>query len=285
MIGQAYHYGRSIHTIQRYTVSDERGRVYIYTDKNVFDRDFESCLEFLDNLDPVNGSTENQGQVLGEPIGNAPTWAKPPIEKRPIGRPPGSKTKAHSTKATLDEIRKSDKTRGPYKKNRELREGNGLADEILPPAISVGLKDMTHIPDTQDPEQPVTFDDLKHFQESTTSEPEQQQNQELPAERTWTGDDLNKAYSDGVTNGYAQGKEDANQVMILPQPEINSTVIAKCKDYLIDSIAKLQNDPVYIPQAEAIKHNVDSIIDLARIEVAQLDLIYRINRSKNPTTN
>lgn len=39
------------------------------------------------------------------------------------------------------------------------------------------------------------------------------------------------------------------------------------KDTLLDNIKKIQENPAYIPQAEAITNNVNSLINLAKVEV------------------
>jgi hypothetical protein len=65
---------------------------------------------------------------------------------------------------------------------------------------------------------------------------------------------------------------------ILPVAQINSSVITECKNILMDSIKKIQGDSKYIEQAAAIKENVDTIIELGKTEIQQLDLLYKLKR-------
>jgi hypothetical protein len=65
---------------------------------------------------------------------------------------------------------------------------------------------------------------------------------------------------------------------ILPVAQINSSVISECRTVLMDSIRKLKDDKNYISQAAAIKENVDTIIELGKVEVAQLELLYKLKR-------
>jgi hypothetical protein len=73
-----------------------------------------------------------------------------------------------------------------------------------------------------------------------------------------------------------QGQKDDEQ--ILPVAQINSSVISECRTVLMDSIRKLKDDKTYISQAAAIKENVDTIIELGKVEVAQLELLYKLKR-------
>lgn len=69
-----------------------------------------------------------------------------------------------------------------------------------------------------------------------------------------------------------------NREEIIPVAQINSSVISECKNVLLDSIKKLQSDPKYVDQASAIIENVNTIIELGKIEVQQLDLLYKLKR-------
>src|SRR5690349_9627737 len=48
----------------------------------------------------------------------------------------------------------------------------------------------------------------------------------------------------------------------LPEKQINGSVIKELKDILMDNINKVKADKNYIPQAQAVKENVDAIIEL-----------------------
>jgi len=63
---------------------------------------------------------------------------------------------------------------------------------------------------------------------------------------------------------------DVGLLMGLPVRQVSGEVIASLKDVLMDNIAKIKADKSYIPQAEAIKGNVDSVIDLAKTELAYM---------------
>lgn len=58
-------------------------------------------------------------------------------------------------------------------------------------------------------------------------------------------------------------------------PTIGSTVLGQCKDILMDNIKKLQGEDgaKFIPQAQEIKHNVSSVIDLAKTEIELIKVI------------
>lgn len=63
-------------------------------------------------------------------------------------------------------------------------------------------------------------------------------------------------------------------------PQITSSTIGQLKDVLLANIEKVKADKGYIPQATAVKQNVDSIIDLAKIEVAYMEAYVRVNKIK-----
>ena len=65
----------------------------------------------------------------------------------------------------------------------------------------------------------------------------------------------------------------------LPEMQINSAVISKLKDVLMDNIEKVKTDKLYIPQATSIKLMVDSVIDLAKIEVAYMEAYVRVKKN------
>lgn len=65
----------------------------------------------------------------------------------------------------------------------------------------------------------------------------------------------------------------------LPQMQINSQVIAQLKDVLLDNIEKVKKDKEYIAQATAVKLSVDSVIDLAKIEVAYMEAYVRVKKN------
>jgi hypothetical protein len=66
--------------------------------------------------------------------------------------------------------------------------------------------------------------------------------------------------------------------MTLPQMQINGSVIRELKDVLMDNIKKVKEDKNYIPQAQAIKENVDAVIDLAKTEVSYMEAYVRMHR-------
>jgi PP-loop superfamily ATP-utilizing enzyme len=66
----------------------------------------------------------------------------------------------------------------------------------------------------------------------------------------------------------------------IPKMQINSQVISQLKDMLMENIQNVKKDKNYIPQATAVKLNVDSIIDLAKIEVSYMEAYVRINKVK-----
>jgi hypothetical protein len=68
------------------------------------------------------------------------------------------------------------------------------------------------------------------------------------------------------------------QEMMLPKMQINSDVIGQLKDILLDNIDKVKKDKEFIPQATAVKLNVDSVIDLAKIEVAYMEAFVRVKK-------
>ena len=51
------------------------------------------------------------------------------------------------------------------------------------------------------------------------------------------------------------------------------------KDILMDNIRKVQTDRNYIPQAEAIRENVDTLIELAKTEIAYVAVMKRRNHN------
>lgn len=65
---------------------------------------------------------------------------------------------------------------------------------------------------------------------------------------------------------------------LLPVMQINSSVIKDLKDVLMDNIKKVKENKEYIPQATAVKLSVDSIIDLAKIEVAYMEAYVRVQK-------
>jgi len=66
----------------------------------------------------------------------------------------------------------------------------------------------------------------------------------------------------------------------IPQMQVNSQVISQLKDILIENINNVKKDKDYIPQATAVKLNVDSVIDLAKIEVSYMEAYVRMNKVK-----
>jgi len=46
----------------------------------------------------------------------------------------------------------------------------------------------------------------------------------------------------------------------------------------MENIEKVKADKDYIPQAQAVKDNVDSILNLAKTEIEYLNALHRINR-------
>jgi hypothetical protein len=69
-------------------------------------------------------------------------------------------------------------------------------------------------------------------------------------------------------------------VVAVPVMQINSKVIAQLKDVLMENIASVKANKEFIPQATAVKLNVDSIIDLAKIEVSYMEAYVRMNKVK-----
>lgn len=53
------------------------------------------------------------------------------------------------------------------------------------------------------------------------------------------------------------------------------------KDILMDNIKRVQENKDYIPQADVVRENVDSMIDLAKTEIAYMAVMKRRNHS-NP---
>jgi hypothetical protein len=66
--------------------------------------------------------------------------------------------------------------------------------------------------------------------------------------------------------------------LFLPEVTVNGAVVKELKDVLMDNIKKVQENKDYIPQAEAIKSNVDSVIQLAKAEIEYLNVLDRLNR-------
>jgi PP-loop superfamily ATP-utilizing enzyme len=66
---------------------------------------------------------------------------------------------------------------------------------------------------------------------------------------------------------------------LVPVMQINSEVISQLKDILLDNIKKVREDKGFIPQATAVKLNVDSVIDLAKIEVAYMEAYVRMRKA------
>lgn len=52
--------------------------------------------------------------------------------------------------------------------------------------------------------------------------------------------------------------------------QVKDEDLVNLRDILMDNITKIKNDKSYIPQAEAIKGNVDSIINLAKTDIAYM---------------
>lgn len=69
-----------------------------------------------------------------------------------------------------------------------------------------------------------------------------------------------------------------NKGLFLPEITVNQSVVKELKDVLMDNIRKVKEDKSYIPQAEAIKANVDSVISLAKTEIEYISAIERLNR-------
>ena len=61
---------------------------------------------------------------------------------------------------------------------------------------------------------------------------------------------------------------------------IDSTTIAKLRDVLMDNIEKVKADKNYIPQAQEVKAQVDSVIDLAKTEIEMMKTIHIISGRK-----
>ena len=64
----------------------------------------------------------------------------------------------------------------------------------------------------------------------------------------------------------------------LPALTVDKAVTSKLKDILMENIEKVKADKDYIPQAQAVKDNVDSILNLAKTEIEYLNALHRINR-------
>lgn len=64
----------------------------------------------------------------------------------------------------------------------------------------------------------------------------------------------------------------------LPQMQVNSSVISELKDVLMDNIRKVKEDKNYIEQAEAVRQNVESVIGLAKTEIAYMEAYTRMNK-------
>jgi hypothetical protein len=64
----------------------------------------------------------------------------------------------------------------------------------------------------------------------------------------------------------------------LPGMQVNSTVISKLKDELMENIKKVKQNKDYIPQAMAVKENVDGFIELAKIELAYINAYINANK-------
>lgn len=52
--------------------------------------------------------------------------------------------------------------------------------------------------------------------------------------------------------------------------QVNDNDLISLRDILMDNITKIKADKSFIPQAEAIKGNVDSIINLAKTDIAYM---------------
>lgn len=50
------------------------------------------------------------------------------------------------------------------------------------------------------------------------------------------------------------------------------------KEILLDNINRVKDDPAYIEQAEAVKSNVDSLIDLAKVEVEYMKTAMKMQK-------
>lgn len=66
---------------------------------------------------------------------------------------------------------------------------------------------------------------------------------------------------------------------LLPEAQVNSSVIKELKEVLLDNIRKIKESKDYIPQAEAIKANVDSVIGLAKTEISYMEAVVRLNKN------
>ncbi len=64
-----------------------------------------------------------------------------------------------------------------------------------------------------------------------------------------------------------------------PERQINASVVKELKDMLLDNIRKIQENKEYIPQAEAVKSNVDCLIDLAKTEIGYMEAVVRLNKA------
>lgn len=64
----------------------------------------------------------------------------------------------------------------------------------------------------------------------------------------------------------------------LPAMTVDQAVTSRLKDILLENIENVKKDKAYIPQAQAIKENVDSVLNLAKTEIEYLNALHRINR-------
>lgn len=63
----------------------------------------------------------------------------------------------------------------------------------------------------------------------------------------------------------------------IPEITVTASVAKELKDVLMDNIKKVQADKNYIPQAEAVKSNVDTLIALGKTEIEYINAINRLN--------
>ena len=68
------------------------------------------------------------------------------------------------------------------------------------------------------------------------------------------------------------------EVAPVPMQSISNGTIGKLKDILLDNIEKVKEDPNYIPQAQAVASNVDSIINLSRAEMEAYRLAVQLKK-------
>jgi hypothetical protein len=69
-----------------------------------------------------------------------------------------------------------------------------------------------------------------------------------------------------------------NKGFFMPEITVTGAVAKELKDVLMDNIRKVQENKEYIQQAEAIKANVDSVIQLAKTEIEYLHVLDRLNK-------